>query len=130
MADDLVSRLSATLDEAERVAQAIPESSGQRIWDTSESGDVIDDYGRPVAVGAWDGDLGEVGRHIARWDPEAVLRLVAAHREIIEKYRTAQTTVKVSDGTILAGAMKVNLRAYGEMLKLVARGWGIGDKED
>lgn len=83
MARDLISRLSETLDELDRLAQAIPESSGQRMWDTSESGDVIDDYGRPVAVGAWDSDLGDTGRHIARWDPQAVLRLVGALRDLV-----------------------------------------------
>jgi ABC-type Fe2+-enterobactin transport system substrate-binding protein len=28
-------------------------------------------------------------RHIARWDPQAVLRLVAAMRKIVEMYQTA-----------------------------------------
>ena len=113
---DLASRLSATLDEVERVArEALKRTTTSRRMIGRRMVDV------KIEPPEW---------RRSALSPEAVLRLVAAHREMIEKFRTAQTTVEVSGGTVLAGAMKVNLRAYGEMLKIAARGWGLPESEE
>lgn len=99
-ADDLISRLSETLDELERVAtEATP---GQWIFeDSSEDLDGAiyardgEDWGAEVAYARSGGATSPVdlvhrqdanGRHIARWDPEAALGLVAAVRGVIAKH--------------------------------------------
>jgi hypothetical protein len=59
-------------------------------------------------------------RHIARHDPAAVLAEVAAKRAVIELYETARTALEASAGTVLAGATKLNLRAYANALRALA----------
>jgi len=89
MTDDLVSRLSETLDEIERVALAAIRVGSSGEWtrglghapehlrdvDTLEP--VVYDEGSPTD---------RQFAHIARWDPKAVLGLVAAVREIIAEH--------------------------------------------
>lgn len=56
--------------------------------------------------------------HVA--DPARILADVAAKRAVIELYNAAEVAVEASAGTILAGAAKVNLRAYGNVLHALA----------
>lgn len=84
MSDDLVSRLSETLDEAERLAL---QARGHQWVDRHNpvfQGLAEAETGVPVVSGAE-----SVLPHIARWDPQAVRRLIAALREIIAKLETA-----------------------------------------
>lgn len=84
MSDDLVSRLSETLDEIERVATVA--TSGPWKVNGGHIDGISGDRTRvPVIVAAqvspWNMD------HITLWDPQAVLRLVAAAREILELHK-------------------------------------------
>lgn len=60
------------------------------------------------------------GAHIARHDPARVLADVKAKRAVIQLYVTAKVALEASDGTVLAGATKLNLRAYGNALRALA----------
>lgn len=91
MASDLVSRFTATLDELERVAREA--TDGPWIFD----GDAVDvepttrgsEYIARYVGDTWSdvtSMLPADGAHIALWDPQAVLQLVAAAREVIAEY--------------------------------------------
>lgn len=54
------------------------------------------------------------------YDPAQVLADVAAKREVIELYKAAEAAVEASAGTVLGGAAKVNLRAYGNVVRALA----------
>jgi len=103
----LVARLRQALDEAERLARQADWTPGSR-WRAETTGP----YGPRVVVGnpangEWSREVNvqiwacedeedgcpEVARswkaeakHIARWDPVAVLRMLAAHRGIIDAH--------------------------------------------
>lgn len=80
MADELVSRFTATLDELEGLARfAFAEAEWSEPW----SGAVQLGPHEELLI---TNDSG-VSRHIERWDPQAVLRLVAAHRGVLELYQ-------------------------------------------
>jgi len=141
---DLVSRFSSTLDEIERVARAASPGPWRR-HDThlkfgGHTATVMSGEGNDTELRAWlptfetepwggKRNVWNDSVHIALWDPQAVLRLVAATRELIEKYRTAQTTVDVSEGTVLTGAMKINQRARLEAIKILAAGFGVTEED-
>jgi hypothetical protein len=89
---DLVSRLSETLDELERVArEASDENSGDLVagprglggeWKRDARFGHLVDHGRTIVL-----DEGVTTDaqfdHIARWDPQAVLQLVGAVRRLV-----------------------------------------------
>jgi len=83
MPSDLVSRLSETLEELERVARAAQDDGLNPEW-----------HGRRHQVFAYGGDtvcghaaLEPVASHIARWDPQAALRLVGGIRELMRQFQ-------------------------------------------
>lgn len=84
MSDDLIVWLRAQLDDDERVAREVPESS--RTWHTAggwpETGPdgVADEAGRWIVEEADERDVA----HIARWDPAAVLAEVEAKRRTLD----------------------------------------------
>jgi len=96
VADDLIARLKAGLDEDERVALAVVADQpshtghwrreGQEIWDEGDC-QIVADYG------AHEPGL----NHIARHDPARVLWWVKAAREILEWYD------EVTEGLDLTG---------------------------
>lgn len=61
-----------------------------------------------------------IAGHIVRHDPARVLREVAAKRQIIDMHEAMQAGVEASAGTVLAGAAKVRLGAYGNVLRALA----------
>lgn len=90
--DDLTTRITAALDRAEDRAHAAmwAATTDASEWTYKPS---TAPYERPiVADGLGDGvvivqpenaDPEGVGEHVAHWDPEAVLDLISAHREIL-----------------------------------------------
>ena len=70
MADDLVARLRAALDETERIALAVADEQ----W----AEDV-------AAAEGWNEYHEAVRMHIVRHGPASVLRMVAAHRKILDE---------------------------------------------
>lgn len=69
---------------------------------------------------AWIELAGEVADHARRHDPARVLAEVDAKRRIVAAYEAALTAVAVSEGTPLAGAAKLNLRAREDAVRCVA----------
>lgn len=117
---DLISRFSATLDEVERMAQATAPGAGLS-WST-DGGSVLDEDGLPIANTARGTDV--FVRHMARWDPEAVLRLVAAHRRIIDRHKAIP-----EDSWSLPNGLMI-CRECGELdpcptVVDMASGWGL-----
>lgn len=120
MSGDLVSLLSETLDELERVARAATDGPWEYDGDAV---DVVPSSRGGEYVARYVGDVwGEVklilpadGEHIARWDPKAVLGLVAAVREMLalnSLVRTVDPSAKDS-----------------RYLMALARGFGITEED-
>jgi uncharacterized CHY-type Zn-finger protein len=57
-------------------------------------------------------------------DPE-VLRFCQAHQEIVDHWVATKNALTAAKGTILAGACKVRLGAYDNVLRSLARAYGI-----
>lgn len=51
---------------------------------------------------------------------EHALRTIAAHRAILERYKTAIVSRDVAVGTLLAGATRMSLRIHEESARLIA----------
>lgn len=117
MPTDLVSRLSETLDELERVAtEAIDGGSGEWARGLGHSPTVLRDVATLYPVVYDEGSPSpEQFAHIARWDPKAVLGLVAALRKIV-----ANCEVRLEDFESAAFA--------GEVLRDLAAGFGITEE--
>lgn len=81
---DLVSRFTATLDELERVARFGGPAPWRRYIEGADDGWAIESTDAEVSFIVGDED---VATHIERWDPQAVLRLVAAAREVIAEHQ-------------------------------------------
>lgn len=60
-------------------------------------------------------------RHIAYWDPPRILAEIAAKREMIRVVEAATVARDAAEGTVLAGATKLTVRAYTKMLRLLAQ---------
>lgn len=65
-------------------------------------------------------DINNLAEHLVRHDPATVLADIAAKRAIIELYNTAKAAAEASTDTVLAGAAKLNLRAYEKALRALA----------
>lgn len=116
----LVERLRAALDRAEEIARAV----GQPHW--SEDSAFLTDMVIPLPsqVRARPGWIPMITpediRHMAANDPAHVLRSVAAHRKLLERYETAVIARDVAVDTPLAGATRMALRLAQETLEIVA----------
>lgn len=62
-------------------------------------------------------------------DADLVLRLCQAHREIVEHWQATKVALDAAEGTILAGACRVRLGAYGNVLKALARAYDLDSEE-
>jgi hypothetical protein len=146
---DLLSRLSEKLDEVERVARATDVKQGDPQWFVSPVlGTGGEDFTvrsardkRPIArVQRLDGDEGEpagildgqsAANHIASWGPHSVLRLVAAHREVIAEHRRALQRLREAVGGAPEHVALVTdrFKSLQRVIKLLAAGWGVQDEE-
>lgn len=105
MTDDITSRLLAALDDTERDARAAIghyRDGDTGTWQFGRFAESItDDLGAEVAVGAW-GPIDEgVGRHIVRHDPQKVLRMCAALRDIVDQLAVTEQKLEVVNHRIL-----------------------------
>ena len=123
---DLISRLSEKLDEVERVARDCPGGP----WQVHENGEVYAPaYDREVRLdgsrsttdqlfitsdseGISASVMPDVAAHIASWDPHSVLRLVAAHREVIAEHQAAARQAS-PDRSALLWVIRTLARVYG-----------------
>jgi hypothetical protein len=119
---DIVAFLVARLDEDERIARAA--TDGPWTADSGSSRSIVGATG-PLprlaghvvcSVGAYDRGVPSTAdvEHILRHDPARVLREVAAKRRRLERYSTSLVALAAAEGTLLAGATKISLRARRE----------------
>jgi hypothetical protein len=134
---DIVAFLTARTDE-EHAAALAAQQTDPAPWtaDISTVGASPTDHDGPDGSGLviasngiplWDCEgsntlcmAAPAAQHIVLHDPARVLRDVVAKREVIGLYLAAKAALEASDGTILAGAAKLNLRAYGNALRALA----------
>lgn len=68
-------------------------------------------------------DVRGLAAHVVAHDPARALRAAASVRRLIDRYEAAGDARDAARGTVLAGAARINRRAYGEALKFVAETW-------
>jgi hypothetical protein len=96
---DLLSRLSEKLDEVERAAE---NAKGSRVT-----------------------THGAGGLHAALWGPSDVLRLVAAHREVIGMCRSAN---QAGEEALMTAGEFARSEALDDVIAVIARGYGITEE--
>lgn len=57
---------------------------------------------------------------MASWPTEYLRRTIAAHRAILDRYKTAIVSHEVATGTVLGGATRMSLRIHAEHVRLLA----------
>lgn len=101
-------------------AEAVP--ANERAWSADAAGNVyVQDSNAGVAFGPWDGDLGDMGRHIATHDPQAVLTMCESHTAIldhVERYGVPVVEIDSQFDSDFFGKTFVALRAQ-ELLRHV-----------
>lgn len=121
---DIVEFLTARLDEDQAVARW--SGRGRVAWLTYRAGPtqkLVSAIAVSVDGGTWIANGEEVPDPDSVrvvYDPARVLAEVKAKRELVGLYVAAKVALEASDGTILAGAAKLNLRAYGNALRALA----------
>lgn len=126
-ADELVVRLQATLDEKERLAQAAVDR--EAFWALASEWP-----GKPVAD------------HVLANTPKDVLRLVQAHRDILDKLARTKRLLdeanervlqQVMDGTVSTrqeqrdfDSLHVEEAVLAEVVEDLARGYGLEDDHE
>lgn len=94
---DLSTRLLAALDEAERKARAATPGPWAKPYDGADDGWLIHnargtEYVLTVSV-VYSGRAEPDAEHIASWDPNTVLRLIARDRALLTAYERADRYV-------------------------------------
>jgi hypothetical protein len=133
VSDEIVEFIKTQLDEDEAAVKTMGVERHGRWWASQRIDGSFDPEGTTVYFDVRRSDglgymhlgtpgmlSGPTAAHIARHDPAAVLADVAAKRAVIELYETAKTALEASAGTVLAGAAKLNLRAYGNAVRALA----------
>jgi hypothetical protein len=130
---DLVSGVLTRISEIERAATAAAREAQDGNW--HHSGDAEDVYtdetGSVVVVGPWSCGLFAAGAHIAANDPNSILRLCRAHRQIVDMYVHAKQqpvaeSVPHSKGRGLDHASAMGrLTTLGLVLEVLAVGLGV-----
>jgi len=134
---DLVARLTSALDEDERVAKAA--SPGP--W---QSHDVDPEYGKLHYYGdfGWyvrgpagspefeDSDQGRADAdHVARHDPARTLRMVAAHRIILDLYEQARRRAKTAHHSVDQVRAMARMVALTDVVEALAEMYGVTVEE-
>lgn len=118
MTNDLPTRLLRAIqeceDDANRMTHDNPDDGGYYSCPATRSepfGDL--EYGEDAC------DCG-----MPAWRAE-YLRFCQAHREIVEHWQATKNALEAAEGTILAGACRVRLGAYDNVLKALASAYGL-----
>lgn len=143
--EDLVVALRTAIDETERIAKEATSGPWRVVNPTTygsatvDGPDAMQDGGydpitggrrevlRPLVVIPKDVDYGPTvglpdAEHIAHHDPAAVLRRVAADREIVALYETARGLLPGEPRSI---SLTMVVGVYEQVLLCMARGYGI-----
>jgi hypothetical protein len=119
---DLIAWLRRQLDEEERLASRLAARYRVRNPDRADDGQLF--WPLPSVEAqfrhAGDPDIAAGLDLIRAWSPARVLAEVAAKRRIIDLRDVMADVVQASEGTVLAGASKVRLGAYENVLRLLA----------
>jgi hypothetical protein len=136
--DDLTTRLLAAIEETEYLAQQADHGPWEVRDEEYDTYVIPVDHPRPIVASL---ELLPNGWHIARHDPEAVLRRCAADRKIVERHGVeARTGYEPDDddtphayGSISrackeCGSSDLAVRSPCKTLVLVAEGYGITEE--
>lgn len=143
MSSDVVSRLLEAIDKVELTAQDAIDWARGGDWSEAEHrkvgwGESQDDLdvlsgGKPIATFHAEYGGAMAALHAIANDPNSVLRLCQAHRDIIEMYREAKARPVVREGREAklrgldhASAMG-RLTTLGLVVQALARGYGVED---
>lgn len=138
---DLVSRLLAAIEEAERIAQDTADVAGPDWHSEPCDSDQCEGHirserkGDLIACQPYEGGgmaAIPIGPHIARNDPDAVLRRCAADRELVEKYReiVAESDRVIERGYAEPDEMVSERLAFEWVIKNRAASYGISVEEE
>lgn len=122
---DLVDKLLAAIQEREDVAKAARQRALSSDWrSVVDAGSGVSHVESRKGALIADGDLFEVGPHVALHDPASALLLCQAHREIIRQYRYAWD--RRNSGTPEERQVwQVRTIAMIDVVSALARGYGI-----
>jgi hypothetical protein len=111
---DLLEFIEARLTEDEQTAfAAIAEVEQGASWLA-----ITDDVWKRAVF-----DADRIADHMARHDPARVLRDVEATRAVLRMREAMALGLEAADGTLLAGAARVRLGAYDNVLQALATAW-------
>lgn len=138
---DLITRLSAELDRREAIARAATPGAWS-VNDPTYPEAILSDDGHVLSGGRWGGeasifDRDEDAHHIAANNPATALRLIEAHRKILDLYRVIQQVVQAADGQrlwttteVVTGSKLIGQHdALREVIRELAEGYGINLEE-
>ncbi|MBV6697468.1 hypothetical protein KV557_10060 [Kitasatospora aureofaciens] len=123
MPSDVASWLQSELDRVEQIAQAAAVADGP-VW-TYNPGDywIISGSGGGPLVYDEGTPTGPQARHISLWDPQSVLRRVAADRRILAEHKIVRVlgwAADWQDSCAICGSFQVPCRT----VRLLAEGYG------
>lgn len=114
---DIVSQLEQEAHDDERYAQAMLPAHRQWLPDVDQVL-TADDNPRTVATGIWSSGIVE---HIARHDPDRVLRGAAARRAILRMYHNAVAAQQAGSASSLTRAAdRASVSILGDVIHLLA----------
>jgi hypothetical protein len=131
---DVVSGLLARLDELERAARAV-EPLGHNFGMGSNRQDEKFTHAR-VSFASEDGRPrtahGNEPQHFNNWNPDDVLRLCRAHRDIIEIYKRQYELEAAGAGqsTGTQGVLVYAVALLEDVIEALARGYGVEEQAD
>jgi hypothetical protein len=126
---DPLTFLTATLDAAQRDAEAAAVETGAPGWHGSDSGLYSDDASNhpgPFLADAYGYTAPEVVAHIVRHDPQATLRRIAADRKTLAAYEKARAEYE-ADGSAWdheSETGRARTAALEFAVRNLAEGWG------
>lgn len=142
-AEDLVSGLLSAIEQREATAREAAKYSSMK-WETVSS--AVVDLGGDDLDGLLPVPASPIGHLMVENDPESVLRLCRAHRDVIDEYRQARAayfeasekraktlTIWPSEEAELESRVMValaRLQPWEVTLKLLARGYGLKTEEN
>jgi hypothetical protein len=104
----LLARVTEDETAARRAGSAAWANSHHNIYLTGDQSSEV------IAVGPWDGDLGDAAEHMARHDPARTLAECRAKRAIVAQYAAATPQTSGTDAQALEQCVMSLAQVYGD----------------